>query len=160
MEPQSYPYKPNTLTFGFALGFFALCTAIMVLTALDNDRGLILSGIFEITVEGATIFYWSIAALSGVLVVGGIAALLMGLRSDREIVVTATAISAPKSGISPNVVSIDFADISNIKIVSINKQRIMSIQHPGGKLTISQAMLADKKTFDELAGYIKEKSQD
>jgi hypothetical protein len=51
-------------------------------------------------------------------------------------------------------VEIPFKNISSIQLQEIQRQRFLHINHPGGKLSIAQAMLPSKAEFDELCSTI------
>jgi hypothetical protein len=122
--------------------------------ALTNDRGLILNRIIEFSAQGATIFYWvvAIAALAFVLV--GILALIKSMFSNREIVITNESITSPKSGFSKQDVTVSFSDITGINMQTIQKTKILNIEHLGGKLSIPNSMLPSKTSFEELVSQL------
>lgn len=72
----------------------------------------------------------------------------------RQIVVAENKIMAPKSGISSKFISAMYADIIDVNIQSVHKQRFLNILHQGGKLTIPQGMLSNNQAFEELTSLV------
>ena len=122
--------------------------------ALGNDRGLILNGLVEFSTEGATTFYWSLTVASGLFVAFGSLALLAGLTTKKEVVLTETEIIAPKNGVSRKLVSVAFSEIGDVNVLSVQGQRFLNVLHQGGKLVIPRNMLADDHAFEELTSLI------
>ena len=137
--------------------FFLACGAGMAYSALTNEQGLIINGIITLGPDGATIFYWVIAVLSAVFVLGGLWAIIVGLTSDRTLTITEDGIRAPKSGYSRQYVTINFPDIFKVSIQTVSKQRFITLLHRTGKLSIAQSMLPDKEAFEEVVRIITQK---
>lgn len=150
MDEVKIPYKPKLLIILLSIVATAGLSVGMGFIARTNDQGLIINGIIELSVFGATLFYWFLAAGCAVLSVLSILAVIIGLNSSKEIVVSEHGIRAPKSGISKKIVTVNFKDISETKIQSVHKQHFLYIHHPGGRLTIAQSMLPDKQSFEKL----------
>lgn len=157
MNEVRFPYKPNVIVFIFVAVFFGACAAMLGNVAITNDRGLILNRIFEFSTGGATIFYWVLAVCSAAFVVLAITALISGLSAKKEIVLTETGIFVPKSGISKKVVTLEYSEISDLTMQTVQKQRFFNIIHEGGKLSIPQGMLPNKDDFDELVELVASK---
>lgn len=148
------PYKPKVSMMIFVILFFGGCTLVLGYTALSNDRGFLLNRIIELSEGGATVFYWCLTAVSGIFVLLGIHGVWSATTSKKEIVLTATSISSPKNGFSRKVVTVNYADISDLSIQTVQKQKFLNIVHPGGKLSIPQNMLPSKQQFEELTHLI------
>ncbi len=69
MTEIKYPYKPKVRTFFFPMAFFVCCTVILVSLAYTNDRGFMLNGVVEFSVESASIFLWCLTLLSSLFVI-------------------------------------------------------------------------------------------
>lgn len=148
------PYKPNKILFLFVVAFFGACAGIMGNVAVTNDRGLILNGIFEFSPNSATIFYWIITGIALAFVTVGILALAKSVTTKREIVISETSLTSPKSGLSKINVTVSFSDITNVTLQTIQKTRILNIEYPGGKLSIPNSMLPNKQAFEELVSLL------
>ena len=138
----------------FVIVFFGACTFFMGNEAATNEQGLILNGIIEFSTKGATIFYWAIAASSLAFVVLGFLLLIISISSKREIVITEDSITSPKSGLSKQNITVHFSDITGMYIQTVNKTKILNIEHHYGKLSIASSMLPSKTQFDELVSLI------
>ena len=158
MEYQKeYLYKPKVLVMLLSSLFFAACGAGMAYAALTNDRGLIINGIITLSESGATVFFWVIAAVSAVFVLGGTWGIIVGLTSDRRLTITENGIRAPKSGYSKQYVTINFPDIFKVSMQTMNKQRFITLHHRTGRLSIAQSMLPDKEAFEEVVRIVTQK---
>jgi len=150
MEPLTYPYKPKVIKTIVISIFLGALAAFMGYTAITNDQGLILNGVIRMGPMGASIFFWVLT----LIMVFGLAAATLGLikgrNSEKQIVLTDTTISAPKSALNDQVVTVSYDDILNLTTQNVNGQHFVNIHHPGGKLVIPHAMLPNKATFDEL----------
>ena len=144
------PYKPNKILFVLVVAFFGFCAAYIGNIAATNDRGLILNRIIEFSSQGATIFYWVMSILTLALAVVGIFALAISVFSNREIVITNSLITCPKGAISKKQTTVNFSDITGIYIQTIQKTRILNIEHIGGKLSIPNSMLPNNACFEQL----------
>ncbi|MCP4134253.1 MAG: hypothetical protein GY754_24985 [bacterium] len=157
MQEIKYPYKPKPFLFLFAAVFFGACALIIGHNAMTNDRGLILNGILEFSENGATIFYWTLTVISVLIVFIAIFAVIKGIISKLEIIISETAISLPKNGFSRKIITINFSHITDVSIQSVQKQKFLTIIHSAGKLSIPGSMLPQKGSFDELAALVTEK---
>lgn len=154
MEVLNHPYKPKPGFMALALLFFGAGAWYMAQKAMLNDRGLILNGVIHLEREGASNFYWLIAAVCGVFVAIGVPMLLMGLFSSRRLVLTETDITAPKNGFSRTPKTIKLADIRHLEIQQVQKQRFLELTHADGKFTIMESMLPGPKAFDDLCAAV------
>ncbi len=145
-----YPYKAKP--WKILLGILVLAATAVGLghIAATNDQGLIIYRIFIFSVEGATIFYWCLAVVMGLFTLGGVLAVIAGLRNPMTVRLSDDEISAPKNGFSKKPTIVSLSDIREIKIQDIYKQRIMLIIHRAGKLGIAESMLPDSKAFQKL----------
>lgn len=155
MQIIEHPYKPRLGPALFGLLFFAVCGALMAHEALGNDRGLILNGIIRWEVEGATRFYWTLAALSGAFVLIAIVMLAAGLTSSASLRLSATDLSAPRSAFSRTSTVVGRADIAGVEVMTVNKQRFLYVHHAGGTLTILQSCLPSDAAFDEVCSALR-----
>src|SRR3974377_1058219 len=95
MRNLRYPYKPNSGKMALVILLGAGCAAFFVHLAQTNDRGLIIGHTIELSPDDATIFFWCMAALFGLIVLPCVYALLIGLTSSKELVLTETELTAP-----------------------------------------------------------------
>ncbi len=154
MSEARFRYKPRFVFFSLSTLFFGGFGWACAYFAQTNDRGAILNGVLELSAATLSMISWSLVAVSGLVILFNVCCLCVGFTTKREVVVTESGIVAPKSGASRQLVSVGFADISNVQMVSVQKQRFLTIHHPGGKLTIPQNMLANRQAFDELTAAV------
>jgi len=154
MNEVRIPYKPNKNIFLFVVVFFGACAGVMGNVAITNERGLILNRIFEFSSQGATIFYWVITGAALVFVLVGLLALAKAFTSKRQIVISETSLTSPKSGFSNIDVRVNFSDISNVTLQAIQKTEILNIEYLGGKLSIPNNMLPNKQAFERLVSLL------
>ncbi len=154
MNEVRIPYKPNKFMFLLVVAFFGACAGIMGNVAITNDKGLILNRVFEFSPQGATIFYWVITGLSLVFVLVGLLALAKSVTTKREIVISETSLTSPKSIYSKIDVTVNFSDITNVTLQTIQKTKILNIEYLGGKLSIPNSMLPNKQAFEELVSLL------
>ena len=122
--------------------------------AMVNDRGLIINGLIHLGPDGATIFYWCIAAVCGAFVAVGVPAFIVGLMSSHRVTLTATDISAPRFGFSRTPTLVKLNDVQHVNVQVVQKQRFLNIHHASGKLTINESYLPSRAVFEELCAAI------
>ncbi|MGK0290936.1 MAG: hypothetical protein ACI86H_002399 [bacterium] len=157
MSSIRFPYQTNKKIILSAIALMGAIAGVFLKLALENDRGLIINRIIKLSVQSATIFYWSLAIFVLSIVVLASFAVIRNIVEKREIILTDTSISSPKSGISSKIISIQFQDIIDIEVQKIQSQQYLYLFYPDGKLTIPQIMLPDKKIFEELVKQVTER---
>jgi hypothetical protein len=145
-----YPYKAKAGVMLACIAFSGVCGATMTHAALTNDRGLILNGIFRFGTQGATVVYWCVVAVTVLFVIVGVLGLLSGLKNPGSIRLTATELSAPKSGFSRRPTTIPLREIVDVGVQTIQKQRFLTVHHQSGKLNVAQSMLPNSEAFEKL----------
>ena len=150
MKSLDYPYKPNAWRMALAVLFFGACAVFMAHEAMTNDRGLILNGIIRFSTQGATVFYWCLAAVGGLFVCIGIPAFFVGIFSSHRLILSGSSISAPKYGFSREPTVVPLSSITGLGVQVVHRQRMLSIHHKAGKLTIMQSWLPSESAFNEL----------
>lgn len=75
---------------------------VLFLRSQTDVRGLVLNHIIELSASDASLFYLALAAASVVLCLMGIVILLLSLFAHRNIEITSTHLSLPRSILSPN----------------------------------------------------------
>lgn len=150
METLRFEYRPKPLTMALAALFFAACGAFMAHEAANNDRGLILNGVIELSARGATIFFVCLVVLSAAFVAGGVAGVIAGFVRPSYVTLTASELSAPRSPFSRRPTIIPLADVQGLELQQVQGQRFLNVRHRGGKLSINRAFLPDATAFDAL----------
>lgn len=157
MNEVCIPYKPNKTIFLSAVVFFGVCAGVMGNVAITNEKGLILNRIFEFSPQGATLFYWVITGTALMFVLVGLLALAKSVATKRQIVISETSITSPKSGFSKIDVTVNFSDITSVTLQTIQKTEILNIEYLGGKLSIPNSMLPNKQAFEKLISLLQAK---
>ena len=150
MQTLQYPYKPRPWFVLLGAAFFGAIAWFMSKEALTNDRGLILNGLIELSVRGATIFYWSMAAIGATFVAVAIPLFILGLVGKSVLTLTATDLAAPHSVFSRRSTVIRLSDIKQIVVQTVQKQRFLKVYHSSGDLSIAQSMLPSRSAFDDI----------
>ncbi len=157
METLKYVYKPKAATMAFATVFFAVCTAILFNSAQTNDRGLIIDGLITLDTGQATLFFGALLTASAAMTVGGLFGIVMGMISTQTLTMDDKALRMPKSGLSHKIVSIAYGDIVKMTMVQVKSQRFLTIEHRGGKVSISRSMLPTNAIFDKVCNVLSER---
>src|SRR4051812_25235813 len=113
-----YPYKPNIPAFLLIILLFGTGAYYMYHNALANDRGVIIDYIFRFDVQGATIFYWVMAALSAGFVILGAAGLVTSAFSTGLLRLTEDELQLPY-GLLRKTHTIPYNQISSLKLMQI-----------------------------------------
>lgn len=153
-EVLDFPYRAKPWVMIACSALFGGCAAIFVREALANDRGLVLNGIVRFQVDGATIFYGCLAALSLVFVAIGLAGLGMSFLSPMRVRLTRDELSAPAFGLSRKVTRVPVSQIRDVNMLTVQGQSFLTVYHHGGerdgKLCIQQQMLPNARALDQL----------
>lgn len=132
--------------------FFAVCAAFFFREAITNYRGLIINGIIKLNVEQGTVFYYVLAGLSCLFVLGGIYGLASGIKDRRKLVIYSDGLGIPAQ---KETVRLYFRDIASAQVVDIYKTRSIEIKTAGGKTySIPDVRLGSKAEFDEVSVFI------
>jgi hypothetical protein len=145
-----FPYKPKVLPMLGAVAFFGLCTVIGAYAASTNDKGLIINNLIELSVGGATLFWWCLAALSALFVAGGAYGLYLNRAAALTVRLTPTELSAPRRGFSRQVVVIPLREIRSVDLGAYGKQRWLAVQSTSGDLHLPESMLPSPAAFETL----------
>ncbi|AEG92493.1 hypothetical protein [Ramlibacter tataouinensis] len=154
MQTLKHPYRPKPWTMALASAFFGAIAFFMGREAMLNDRGLVINRLIHLGPDGATLFYWCIAATGAAFVAVGVPAFIMGLVSSHHVTVTATEISAPRFGFSRAATVVKLADVRHVTLQAVQKQRFLNVIHANGKLTITESFLPNRAAFEELCSAI------
>jgi len=147
-----YPFRANPRTTLLAIAFFGACGLWMARNAVTNDRGVIINGLITLETGGATTLYWCMAGVCALFVIAGAIGLSGNRGRPRVVRLTPTHLVAPRNGFAREATTIPLTDIRDLGMQEIHRQRIMTIHHTGGNLSIVQSMLPGAAAFDELYG--------
>jgi uncharacterized membrane protein YdbT with pleckstrin-like domain len=157
MDTIKFPYKPKMRKHILGASFFALCSFALTMKALQNDEGLIINGMFELSIDGASIFFWVLASFSVLFVLLGIVIIISIIQKPKEITITDNEIFVPKSLISSKIFHIKFDNIQEIKMQDVFNERILIIIHSEGKAAIPRSVFGSNERFEALESLILER---
>jgi hypothetical protein len=151
---REYAYRPKWTTIVLASLFFGAGALFFAAMAKDNDRGLIINGIIELSPGGARIFYWALAALSVGLVAAASTMAMVRLTLRQRIAVGTTCITVPRSRWSSEEIAVPFAEIIRLSTSDVSGQRFLKVVYRGGKFKLVASMLPSEGDFDEILAAI------
>jgi hypothetical protein len=150
LDTLEFPYKPKPRIMLIGALLFAALGGFAAMEAMTNERGLVLERLIHLSPQGATIFYWSLAAACALLVPLGLASFAAGFVGRRYVRLTSTELSAPRFAWSKSNTVVALADILDIAVQSVQKQRFLHVHYRGGRLTINQSFLPSRDAFEQL----------
>jgi hypothetical protein len=127
---------------------FGACAAFFFREALTNDRGLIINGIFRMDAGQGTIFYYVMAGLSAMFVIGAAAGMISGLSAKKKLVIFSDGLEIP---IRKEKVRLYFSNIASVQMLDIYKTRIIElVTKENRKYSILDSALGTKAEMDEV----------
>jgi hypothetical protein len=160
MEEIKFLYKPKLSQTIFLIIFAIIFIYIGISIASTNKKGIVFFHLIELSPESATIFLWSLPFFFGIFLWAGLASLYRRFQKDLEIIISKNHISSPKSLVSGKIIKINFADVTEFYIETVNKNKSLVIIHSKGKLSISSMVLQSEKIFNELTFILSERVGD
>lgn len=154
---REFRYKPRWAIIFSAGTFFGLCTAVAVWAAVTNDRGLIINGIIELSPNGATIFWWCVAAASMAFVLGAGFLIYSRLTTNHRIALTPSCLLVPLPRHSREEAFIPFAEVTQIQPQDVNGARFLTLYYSGMRFTLVESWMPSKSDFEELSKIIHER---
>jgi hypothetical protein len=156
---REFPYRPGWVLLILCLVMFGTGSIVLSKVAIENDRGVIINGLIRLGPDGATVFYWSLAALSILFSALGVLLFYVRLTTFAQIVVTVEGIYVPKRPLLTKVEFIAFPRIVALSERRMSRQRFLYLYHDGGKCSVVASMLPTKNDLDALIGLIRERTR-
>jgi hypothetical protein len=156
-----FPYKPKAHVMLLVAGFFALCGAVLAHVAQTNDRGLLLWHVIHFETEGATVFYWVLAGISGIFVLLGMLGFARSVFATEPQVLKLTPeeIIVPPSLFRFENQQVRWRDVTRITLQEVNGQHLLHLHHGDRKkLTIARSILPDRSAWDTVLAYAASKT--
>lgn len=147
---REYPYRPRWTTVFFCAAFFTLGAVVLGAKAARNDRGLIVAGLLEFGPEGATVFYWVLAACGAGFVVLAAVLAYHRLAYRQRVALGPDGLIVPASRWSGGETEIAYRDIRGLSTARVAGQRFLYVDHPGGRYTMTASLLPSRAVFDEI----------
>lgn len=152
----NYSIRPGKMIFP-AL-FFGACAALFFFKAFNNDRGMIINGIIKLNEGQGTVFYYVLAGLSCLFVLGAIAAIINGLRVKQKLIIYSDGMELP--GNRENI-RLYFSNIAYAQVMEIYHNRSIEIATKDNKrYSIAAIKLGAKAEFDEVFALISQGTKD
>ncbi|MBE7463852.1 MAG: hypothetical protein HS116_10135 [Planctomycetes bacterium] len=149
-----YEYRPKWALIILSGAFFGLGTAVLGYKAANNDRGVIINNIIELGPEGATTFYWVLAAISAGFVATTVFLVYQRVAFHQRLVFGPAAMTVPASRWSREEKVIAYQDISALTETVVSGQRFLYVMHPGGRYTIAATLLPSNAAFAEICALL------
>jgi hypothetical protein len=126
--------------------FFGACAIFMSWMASTNDRGLVLNGLLEFGPQGASVFFWMVAALSFLFVLAAAWIIFSSLvHGIPDVVLGAETISFPRGFPVKRVFALRYAEITGLSRSDVNGQRFLTLHTSGKKHHIALNWLGSKE---------------
>lgn len=131
---------------------FGALAAFFFFQAANNDRGLIINGIFTLDAGGATVFFYVMAGLSCLFVLAGAFGIINGLTVKEKLTIYSDGIEMP---VRKEKIRLYFRDLASAQVLDIYGTRILEISAKDGKKqSIVDSKLGKKAEFDGVCGLI------
>ena len=128
----SFEYRAAWLPSILGGVLFSAGTIFMARQALTNERGLIINGIFELGVTGATRLNWTVAGILAIMALFCLAQIFLRLLASREVLLTASSISAPKHFLSLHPLEILFSDVFKCELIEAEEAKFLLVHSRSG----------------------------
>jgi hypothetical protein len=132
-----FPYRVRWWPVLLIIGFFGLATAMFVHKGFTNTRGVIINHLIELGPDGATIFFWGLAAASALFVALGTGLAAQRLLWPMRVGFTAEGLVVPTSQLSRTEFVIPYETIRRVSVVKRGSMRFINLSHDGGVYTIN-----------------------
>ena len=155
---RQYEYKVSTYQGLFVLLIFGLFAYFGLSKALNNNRGMIINNIVELSASMTTYFWWGSALLFSMLALLGLLMVIKSFQDPSLITLYDTQMTAPKKPISNTLLTVKYSDIRKIEMHKIAKVRQLRIDSPHGKIVIPDVSFVNKADFDDLVNILTQKA--
>ncbi|HET6628379.1 MAG TPA: hypothetical protein VFG91_01260 [Woeseiaceae bacterium] len=153
-----YPYVMRwwqivvLIVLGAVLGVFATDTA------LHNDVGLIINGVVELGVGGATVFWWCLAGIMWLLPVLGLVGIIDKLKGGNRVAITAEGVFLPNPFWRKGEAYFSYKSVRDLTITTMKKARFLTIKTAGKNYTIVSNRFSRPEEFDEIIRTVADRS--
>ncbi len=135
---------------------FGLCAAVLGFKAANNDRGLILNGIFTFSEQGASVFYWILTACSVGFVAIWFFLIIQRVTGSLNLELTETELKIPKGFIKKTQAHVSIADVTEIYEAEVQGQRFLYLYTPKKKYCVNRELMPSKDSYEEIKELIGE----
>ncbi len=146
--PLKYPYKAKWWIILLNLVMFGPAAGLFFKNAMTNDRGLILNGVIEFDVLGASIFYWCLFFCALAFVAIALLLLYQRLTTNEVLEIGESSILIPRHMFKKGIDRVLIENIENVESTTAGGQHFITLHTPTKKYVIKAAMLPRSKDFD------------
>ena len=154
---REWSYQMGWLVLVAVLAFFGGGGVFLAYLAMNNDAGLVINRVIELSPSGAAIFYWVLAAVCFAFVILALALAVLRFSLEQRVAVTPTALLLPRRRWSSEEIAIPYDEIEALTFRTVEKERFLEFRHRGRKRTIAASMLPSPAVLDELAELLGER---
>ena len=156
-ELREYSYRPSWKNMALVILFFGFCAVFLGMKAASNVKPLSLFLVWDLSPQGATVFFWVIASVSGLFVTGGLFGIWRRLSRTQRIALDDEGLLLPKSAISNQEIRVPYSGVIGLSITSVAGERVMTIWLKNGTSHgISGSLLPTPRDFDEILETIRQ----
>jgi hypothetical protein len=148
-----YPYRPRPLAAIALVLLFGPTTVLLGMLAMRPQAGGVAGGdanVLPLSPGAAAAIAWGMCGLSGLLLALGLAVAVRRVRIRQRVAVGEAGLIVPASPWSREERTIAYGDIRWLGEHEIYRQRMLTVDHAGGSLTISASMLPSREAFDAI----------
>ncbi len=152
----SYTYSRSRLL--RMLGILIALPAVFLYLAMTNENYLVIQGIVELNVSQATAFYATFAVATGLVLVLGVRIALAATRGPLEVVLGDYTTVVPKASVSPGMIAIPYASITDQVLVRLPSAELMlSIKSSKGRASVLASNFESEERFAEFLEKLSER---
>jgi hypothetical protein len=151
-EPElQYAYRPRPLAAIALVLLFGPTTVLLAMLAMKPQGGRVgdANGL-PLSPGAAAAVAWGMCALSGLLLALGLAVAVKRVRLRQRLVLGESGMIVPASPWSREERTIAYGEIRWLGEHEIYRQRMLTVDHAGGSLTIAASMLPSREAFDAI----------
>ena len=154
MDEKRYDYNARWSTVVFVGGFFGLCSVVLANQAATNDRGVVIEHFIRLGREGATAFYWCLAAGSVLFVLVAIGIAIRRVVYPRKLVIDATGIWLPHGAFQMKLARVEFSEVIAFSEFKVRGQISLRLRTLQKNYSISESLLASRRDYDDIKSTI------
>lgn len=155
-----FSYRYRTWKLMLAVVVCLVVATGMAYVAFHNHSGLRFYKIITLPPGGATVLYWSVAALCAALAILTLAAIASGVtRRTYTLRLTPTTFAGPRSAVFPGEeIEIPFAEIERLNLQTYRQLRTLRVRSARGNVTVNSSDIGNR-AFDELLATLQRRIQ-
>lgn len=123
-------------------------------SALNDPRGIIFNGIITISPSLATIFYWILSVVSGLMGLLAVMVIVQHFRNPQIItVLSEKVLLPPPSPFSKTIEEYPYSQITELQEVTTQGQKYLYVHFSGGKRMLGESRMP-KGEYEKLKQYL------